>query len=156
MISLKEKAISIVAKSLAKDGKDIIDKAFMTSDYRKDKTQNLHDSYGCAVYYNGSILPYTKYILDPRATKGVKNNKTGNVEYGRQEIEDFFKKYKAIPRGFELVTAVAMFYGEYLTNASGGQRRKYKVIANAVGDLTEVARKYKNATVHIINKGQRQ
>ncbi|MGL5732083.1 MAG: hypothetical protein ACRCX5_13305 [Bacteroidales bacterium] len=156
MISLKEKAVNIVAKSLAKDGEAVIRKAFDTSDYMKDKTQDLHDSYGCAVYYNGRLIESSKYILTSRATMGVYNYKEDELQYGRNEIQAFFKSYKAVPKGFELVTAVAMFYGQYLQDASGNQRRKYKVIANAFNDLSIIASKYKGAKVHIINNGERQ
>lgn len=156
MISLKEKAVNIVAKSLAKDGEAVIRKAFDTADYMKDKTQNLHDSYGCAVYYNGQLMPYTVFKLNRLAVKGVRNRETNSVEFGFQEIDKFFKSYKAVPKGFELVTAVAMFYGQYLQDASGNQRRKYKVIANAFNDLSIIASKYKGAKVHIINNGERQ
>lgn len=153
---MKDKAVGILANDLLNDGKKIIDKAFSMADFRKDKTQNLHDSYGCAVYYNGQLIESSKYILTSRATMGVYNYNEDELQYGRNEIQAFFKSYKAVPKGFELVTAVAMFYGEILSNASGGQKRKYKVIANAVGDLTMLSNKYKGSSVHIITQGGRQ
>lgn len=155
MIKLKDIAIAKIVKDLSDSGRDIVRKAYETATYDKNKTQNLHDSYGSAVYVDGRLIESSKFFLTSRAAHGVYNSEKEELQYGRNEIEYFFKTYKPVSKGFELVTAAAIFYAEILTEASGGQRKKYRVIANALGDLNTVSQRYKGSTVHTINRGQR-
>lgn len=147
----KDEAIRKVANYLSNKGREIVNKAYQEANYNKDKTQNLKDSYGSAVFHDGKLLDYTVYTFSSRATQGRFNKYTNELEYGRYEINEFFKNYQATPNSFELVTAVAMFYGEYLQEGSGRIRKKYKVIANAFQDLKEVGKEFKGSTVKILN-----
>ena len=52
--------IDDLAKKLAIKGRNLIEKAYLDADYNKNKTQNLHDSYGSAVFYNGELYPNSK------------------------------------------------------------------------------------------------
>lgn len=136
-----------VVNALADKGQKLIQKAFNESDYSKDKTQNLHDSYGSAVYYNGKLVPGSERYFISRAVEGRYNSTTNEIDYGRDEIESFFHNYKSKRKGFELVIAVAMFYGEILEKGSGNLRRKYKVISSVADDVEMLASKFKGARV---------
>ena len=137
----KQKYIEQYAAYLSSEGKRLLNKAYMTADFKKDKTQNLHDSYGCAVYYNGKYVLGTRTVLSPRANTPRYNTYTNQEEYGQQEIHKFFDSYKPAANGFVLVFAVAMFYGYFLENKSGKLKRKYKVISGINSDLEALAKK---------------
>lgn len=142
MASWRDKIVSKIAKSLSDDGYKLIVKAYEGSDYRKDRTQNLHDSYGCCVYYDGKKIKGSDRYMVSRATQGRYNYYTDEIEYGRQEIKDFFNNYTPNAKGFELVLAVAMFYGKYLEEQKGGISRKYKVISFVSKEAQDLANKY--------------
>lgn len=141
MGNLSDKYINAYAKQLAEEGRKLITKAFETASFDKNKTQNLHDSYGSAVYYNGKLIPNTKYLFTSRATQGRFNPYSNSLEYGRYEINEFFNKYKPHTNGFELVTAAAMFYGEILEKGTGTLKRKYRVISGIDSDMNLLASK---------------
>ena len=142
MSSIKDSMVKKIAYRLADEGHAFIIKAYENSDYNKNKTQNLHDSYGCAVYHNGKLVSGTKRFMTSRATQGRYNDYTGDVEYGRQEIDEYLRNYKPNTKGFELVLAAAMFYGGILESGSG-LRQKYKVISFMSQEAKEIADKYK-------------
>lgn len=150
MSSFKDKYIQKYAEKLADDGRKLINKAFLTADFKKDKTQNLHDSYGCAVYYKKMLVSGTKRILSQKATQPRYNKYSGQNEYGYNEINDFLDSYRPSGDGLVLVIAVAMFYGEILEKGKGNLKRKYKVISGVSSDIKALADKYKG-TVRDIN-----
>ena len=43
--------IDDLAKKLAIKGRNLIEKAYLEADYNKNKTQNLHDSYGLSLIH---------------------------------------------------------------------------------------------------------
>lgn len=149
MDGLKERYIASYAKKLAEEGRKLITKAFETANFDKNKTQNLHDSYGSAVFYNGKLVPGTKYFFTSRAVGGKYNSQSGEVDYGRSEIDNFFDTYKSSFKGFELVTAAAIFYASILEKGSGRLRRKYRVISGIDSDLMDLASKTGGKIVNI-------
>lgn len=150
MSGFKDKMIQKLANKLADDGKKLINKAFLTANFKKDKTQNLHDSYGCAVYYDRKYVFGTKRLLSNRATEPRYNTYSGKNEYGYDEINRFLDSYRPVGDGMVLVIAVAMFYGEILEKGKGRLKRKYKVISGVSSEIESLAEKYK-ATVRNIN-----
>lgn len=48
-------ALGRVVKEMAKDCKAIVEKAIVTNEF-ENRTGNLQDSYGAAVYFNGNLL----------------------------------------------------------------------------------------------------
>ena len=130
--SLAQKYINQYAIRLANEGKKLIDRAFASADFNKNRTQNLHDSYGSAVYLNGALVERSIRTLPAQATKAKKYK--GNEIRGAEEIIKYFRSYK--PKSeIELVVAAAMPYGVVLEKGGGGLRHKYKVIS---GINTEV------------------
>lgn len=141
---------------LAVEGKRIINIAFTQANYNKTRTQNLHDSYGSAVFLRGSLVESSISYLAPSAKKGVYNKHAGEIQKGKDEIAKFFKNYESQPTGIELVVAVAMFYGEYLeegTHHEGGS--KWKVISMATDEMEKLQKGIPNSQLYNIRRGKR-
>lgn len=144
----REQYITRYANYLAQEGKRLIDTAFSTANFNKNKTQNLHDSYGSCVFYAGKEVPNTRRYVGRKALVG-KTSPSGDLIFGRAEIDDFFSNYKPTSKGFELVTAVAMFYGRYLEKGTGRIRRKYRVISGLNAPMEALANKMGGKIVKI-------
>ena len=149
MSSLVDSYVRAYANALADEGEKALKRAFATANFKKDKTQNLHDSYGCAVYYNGRYVYGTKRVLSPRATKPKYNTYTGKEEYGREEINQYLDSYKPKSKGFELVVVAAMFYGVFLEKGSGHLRKKYRVVSGMNSYLEALAAETNGKIVNI-------
>lgn len=71
-----------VINFLTEQGEKIIKEAYNRRNW-KNRTKNLKDSYGCAVYRNGTLLRYTKRFLTPNADANpYKNNKELGTYHG--------------------------------------------------------------------------
>ena len=136
------------ATELAQEGKKLIDRAFATANFNKHKTQNLHDSYGSCVFYNGKEVPNTRRYVGRKATVG-KVNPRGELILGRAEIDNYFDNYKATSKGFELVTAAAIFYAEILEKGMGTMKRKYRVISGLGSEMNALAKRTGGRVVNI-------
>lgn len=147
------KYVNRMAEALSEEGYQLIRKAFDGSNYSHNKTQNLHDSYGSCVFYDGKEVPNTRRYVGREATVG-KRDPSGNLVLGRAEIDSFFDNYKAKAKGFELVLAAAIFYGQILEEGSGNLKRKYRVISFIADNVEAVARKY-GGKVNRIKEGRR-
>ena len=138
--SLAQKYINQYAIRLANEGKKLIDKAFASADFNKNRTQNLHDSYGSCVFYNRREVPNTRRYVGRKAVVGKKNPQ-GELILGRAEIDNYFDTYKTHTDGFELVTAAAIFYAEILEKGMGSLTRKYRVISGLDAGIERLAGK---------------
>ena len=146
--SIRDYYVKQYANELAKEGKRLIDKAFETANFDKNKTQNLHDSYGSCVFYNGKEVPNTRRYVGRKATVGKKNPQ-GELILGRAEIDKYFDSYKPTTRGFELVTAAAIFYAEILEKGMGTLKRKYRVISGLGSEMNALAKQTGGKVVNI-------
>lgn len=148
MSSLKDKYIKAYAEFLAEEGHKLIQKAFQNADFNKNKTQNLHDSYGSCVFYNRKEVPNTRRYVGRKATVGKKNPQ-GELVLGRAEIDRYFDTYKSHTDGFELVTAAGIFYAEILEKRKGRLTRKYRVISGLGSSINELANKLGGKVIDI-------
>lgn len=146
--------IDDLAKKLAIKGRNLIEKAYLEADYNKNKTQNLHDSYGSAVFYNGKLYPNSKMYFSKAATTSKYDPYQQEAITGRQAISEFFDDYKPKDKGMQLVVAVAIFYGGILELGGGNLRRKYKVISMIGDDIRALAQEVGKAKVSIIQNGK--
>lgn len=142
-----DKYIKQYALYLAQEGKSLIETAYYNRDFN-NRTYNLHDSYGSCVFYNGKEVPNTRRYVGRSATVG-KKNRQGELILGRAEIDRYFDTYQSTFDGFEVVMAVAIFYGEILEKGKGKLRRKYKVISGMDSELQALANKLKGKVVNI-------
>ena len=148
--------ISSLISDLSDRGNSIIISAYKRANYSKNKTQNLHDSYGSAVYLDGILQRQSMRLMTASASVGRYNKYDGEIQKGADEIKKFFQRYKAINKGIELVVAVAMFYGQFLedgTYADNG--KKWKVISMAEDELEKIQREIKGSSIHTIRNGKR-
>lgn len=145
---MKDGYVKIYASALAEDGKRLIDKAFARADFNKNKTQNLHDSYGSCVFYDRKEVSGTRRYVGRKAVVG-RRNPSGEIVYGREEIDKYFDSYTPSTRGFELVTVAAIFYAEILEKGMGRLKRKYRVISGLDGDMALLASKTGGKVINI-------
>lgn len=148
MSSIVDRYVRMYANELAEEGKKLIDTAFANANFNKNKTQNLHDSYGSCVFYKRKEVPNTRRYVGRKAVVGKKNPQ-GELILGRAEIDKFFDTYKPHTDGFELVTAAAIFYAEILEKGKGRLRRKYRVITGLGSQMNTLAAKVNGKVVDI-------
>lgn len=132
---------------LAGKGKSLIETAYQNRDF-KNRSYNMHDSYGSCVFYNGKELPNTRRYVGRKAIVG-KTGRDGELILGRAEVDRYFDNYKTSFKGFEVVTAVAIFYGEILEKGLGTLKRKYKVISGMDSELQLLAKELNAKIVNI-------
>lgn len=144
--SLKNEYIASFAKSLIDEGAKAINEAYKTSEFQ-NWTYNLHDSYGCCLYYDGKEYLNSRRYVGRKALVG-KTDPLGNLILGRQVLDDFFDSYKPKPKGFDLVIVAAIFYA-YILEKGIGLRKKYRVISGARNLVEDIARKYKGSVIQI-------
>ena len=159
--------LNALIDEIAHDGEMAIKQAYENRDFT-NRTFNLHDSYGSAVYYNGKLIKRTvRYVGNEQANNGLNMGWVwdkprsmpdfrGERRYegdevqmrGRDEVIDFFQKYTPKKKGIELVMVAAMFYATYLENGVGKMRRKYKVISSGLSAMRGLEAKYKGLLRH--------
>ena len=124
--------IKALISQLADDGEKAIREAYEGREFT-NRTYNLHDSYGSAVYYNGTLVKGSiRYVGAEMAEE--------DDRYGRNEVNDFFANYRPKNRkGIDLVIVAAMFYADILEGGKGRLKRKYKVIAEGEDYMKNVA-----------------
>lgn len=122
---LKGRVLNEMIKELTMYGEMVMKEAYNTRDFT-NRTYNLHDSYGSAVYYNGQMVNGTlKTLGSPQATE----SKTwyGKKLRGRQVVTDYLRnEYKPSGKGLSLVVVAAMPYRDVLEI-----KYKYRVISGA-------------------------
>lgn len=148
MSSLADRYIRKYADMLAERGYRLIKTAFDSAEFNKNKTQNLHDSYGSCVFYNGKEVPNTRRYVGRRAVVGKKDPQ-GNLILGRAEIDNYFNSYKPHTNGFELVTAAAIFYASILEKGKGRLKRKYRVLSGLNTAMNQLATETKGKVIDI-------
>ena len=124
--------IKALISQLADDGEKAIREAYEGREFT-NRMYNLHDSYGSAVYYNGTLVKSSiRYVGAEMAEE--------DERYGRNEVNDFFSNYRPKNRkGIDLVIVAAMFYADILEEGKGRLKRKYKVIAEGEDYMKNVA-----------------
>ena len=124
--------IKALISQLADDGEKAIREAYEGREFT-NRTYNLHDSYGSAVYYNGTLVKSSiRYVAAEMAEE--------DERYGRNEVNDFFSNYRPKNRkGIDLVIVAAMFYADILEEGKGKLKRKYKVIAEGEDYMKNLA-----------------
>ena len=132
MARQRNKYIDNLISQLARDGEQALHDAYYGRGFN-NRTYNLHDSYGSAVYYNGTLVKSSiRYVGAEMAEE--------DDRYGRNEVNDFFSNYRPKNRkGIDLVIVAAMFYADILEEGKGRLKRKYKVIAEGEDYMKNVA-----------------
>lgn len=135
MGKIKDMYVNALIEQLAKEGERIMRECLQEKDYTH-QTYNLHDSYGYAVYYQGSIKRSGK--PSPQALEPKKFGSESIT--GERAITDYLNSYKP-SNGIELVIVAAMPYAIRLEHGQG-LKRKYKVVAMSYDKLQDVQRSF--------------
>lgn len=122
---------------LAMIGEKAIQEAYQSRGFT-NRTYNLKDSYGSAVYYNGALLDDTIRYIGPPEAKTKRLGKSG-----REEVNKFFRDYSPTSKGYEIVVIATMPYAGELETGGGRLKRKYHVMVGARGLLERVASRFK-------------
>ena len=124
--------IKALISQLADDGEKAIREAYEGREFT-NRAYNLHDSYGSAVYHNGTLVKSSiRYVGAEMAEEDERR--------GRNEVNDFFSNYRPKNRkGVDLVIVAAMFYADILEEGKGRLKRKYKVIAEGEDYMKNLA-----------------
>lgn len=133
-----------IVKSLALEGKRIIDDAYETKTF-KDRTGNLRDSYVSAVFYKGMLVKDSVHFVGDEVAisdtyRTYKDSEVGGEEEGtkgRQEAQKFLGKlqFSLRPSGITLIIAAAMFYSSLV------EGRGFRVISHVSYELDEIKRR---------------
>lgn len=136
---IKDKATKALVEALTTVGWQVAMEAYRRKTYT-NRTFNLHDSYGSAVYVDGVLQPDTKKYVNRSRSK--RNDVHGHIDSdnryapyglnGRRALDDFFNNLKISKRRkVTLVVAAAMWYGE-LVESKGFVVLDEKFVENAV------------------------
>jgi hypothetical protein len=136
---IKDKATKALVEALTTVGWQVAMEAYRRKTYT-NRTFNLHDSYGSAVYVDGVLQPDTKKYVNRSRSK--RNDVHGHIDSdnryapyglnGRRALDDFFDNLKISKRRkVTLVVAAAMWYGE-LVESKGFIVLDEKFVENAV------------------------
>lgn len=136
---IKDKATKALVEALTTVGWQVAMEAYRRKTYT-NRTFNLHDSYGSAVYVDGVLQPDTKKYVNRSRSK--RNDVHGHIDSdnryapyglnGRRALDDFFDNLKISKRRkVTLVVAAAMWYGE-LVESKGFVVLDEKFVENAV------------------------
>ena len=151
-----------LVNELAIEGERAMQIAYRNRSYT-NRLYNLRDSYGSAVYYNGRLLRHTIRYLGSEMGKPIDNtgwtwNKQRSMPdwrgdeipmRGRDEIMEFFQKYKPSVSGLHLVIVAAMWYANVLEKGGGGIKRKYQVISGTRSTVFDIARRFNGYVIDI-------
>lgn len=136
---IKDYFMNQLIQKLTDDGEKLVRRAYETRTF-ENRTYNLHDSYGSAVYVDGILIKSSvRYAGSPTAKAG-KIYEDELIE-GRFEIDAFFDWFKPRKKGVDLVVIAAMPYADILEKGAG-LRRKYKVISGAKDLMNTIAYSY--------------
>jgi len=97
---------TIIAEKLAEIGAIGVKYAIENHEFG-NRTHNLEDSYGYAIYKNGAIYG------NPFLTNKVATEQNEGV-FGHDEADKFLKGYSATTEGWSLVVVAAMPYGNFV------------------------------------------
>ena len=137
---IKDYFMNQLIQKLTDDGEKLVRHAYEMRTF-ENRTYNLHDSYGSAVYVDGRLIKSSvRYAGSPIAKAG-KVYEDELIE-GRFEIDAFFDWFKPHKKGVDLVVIATMPYADILEKGAG-LRRKYKVNAEGEDYMKDVARRFR-------------
>lgn len=165
---MSKKLIDQLIDDLADEGSAAIQVAYRHRDFT-NRTYNLHDSYGSAVFYNGRLVKRTVRYLGPEKYtqgiytgwtwtksrsmpdfRGARYHKDDQIDMtGREEVMDFFSQYTPPRKGIQLVIVAAMWYANVLEQGGGNLRRKWRVISGARTKMDEIAKEYHGSVIEL-------
>lgn len=112
---VKDKVTKAVVETLTTIGWQVALEAYRRKTYT-NRTYNLHDSYGSAVFVNGVLVPDSiKYVERAMSKKrDTHGHAVTGAKTGREALQRFFKQPWIVRKKdhVTLVVAAAMWYGD--------------------------------------------
>lgn len=116
---VKDKATKALVEALTTIGYEVALSAYRQKTYT-NRTYNLHDSYGSAVFVDGKLVPDSIKFIERAYSKGVRGHfhnvvdDEGTELDGRASLKRFFEQPWVVRKKdhVTLVVAAAMWYGD--------------------------------------------
>lgn len=146
--------INKLIESLFKDGMNIIYEAKATKE-AQNRTYNMEDAFGCAVFYQGKIVKKGYANPSPMSTEIHKGWKAAGIEAntGRGYLDEFFNTYKPMSNGMFLICVNAIYYAPILEDGrQPNAKAKYRIISQTDYLLNNLKNKYKGSRVIDLRK----
>ena len=137
-----------VCDMLAREGERIVTEANRSAE-AQNRSGNMADAYGYAVYLNGRMM--RKGYANDTPTSDVPHkgwDKHGiPSDTGRGYLDSFFESYIAPERGYHLVVVNAAYYSRILEEGAQARPRrqiatKYRIISQMTDEMDGLASKY--------------
>jgi len=103
---------TLIEEALHKIGQVGLKAAVQMHEFQ-NRTHNLEDSYGYAIYKAGTIVG-SPVVLNPKATETKKWK--GKSYSGHEEAVNFLNGYRPDSSGWTLVVVAGMFYASWVQN----------------------------------------
>lgn len=148
-----------IVNELSKEGQKIVNEAYW-SKAAKDRSGNMHDAYGYAVYFRGK-LERKGYAAGGQISSDIHKGwaKYGiGANTGRGYLDEFFNDYRPQSNGFELVCVNAVYYAEILEDGAQGRpkvpiSKRYKIISQMSSKFDDLAKRFGGRVRTINHKG---
>lgn len=112
---IKEKATKAIVEALTTIGWEVAMEAYRRKTFT-NRTYNLHDSYGSAVFVDGKLVPDSiKYVNRARSSRADRHGHSiTGARTGREALVRFLNQAWTVRKKdhITLVVAAAMWYGE--------------------------------------------
>lgn len=149
---LQELYISRMINYLVSEGAKMADRA-LASKETKNRSENQADAFGYAVYFNREVKKKGYARPTPLAEKTHRGWDAIGVSEGtgREWLDEFFATWKPDGKGFVLIVVNAAFYSAILEQGRGSIKRKYRIISQIWGDMEDIQKKFRGATIALKN-----
>lgn len=125
------------------DAKRIVKKA-ADSKEAKNRSFNMMDAYGYAIYFNGKQMRHG-YASDITMSKGIHKGWAKHsipADDGRGYLDQFFKEYTPKSKGIELVVVNAIYYASILEAGKGFGGATFRIISQIESDMDTLKQKH--------------
>lgn len=134
---------------LANEGRRIVEEANRSAE-AQNRTGNMADAYGYAVYLNGKEMRRGYANATPTSSGPHKGWPKYGIpaDTGRGYLDSFFETYIPPAKGYHLVTVNAAYYSRILEEGAQARPRrqvatKYRIISQMTDEMDRLAAKYR-------------
>lgn len=159
MINLVERYEKDMVKYLSQKGQDIIDNAYRSKE-AKDRSGNMHDAYGYAIFSRGQLVKKgyaSGGVMSSKVHKGWAKHDIP-ADTGRGYLDSFFEEFKTrvSPKGFVLICVNAVYYASILeAGAQGRPHReistKYRIISQIGNKVYDIRKFFPDAVISVVS-----
>lgn len=141
--------VNKTVKHLTVIGENLIKRAYESATYQNNITWNLYSSYVSAVYVNGKLVNDSVRYVGKKTETKKKKLPNGEETSGREEAKKFLESLEGNVKGIKLVIAATMFYADILEKGEAPLTKKYQIISQMSGELSEIAKDIEKKGIYI-------